>query len=99
MPEEEELYILYIYILVAELALIYTCYCKLSCRSSCEDHHDYCENSFWDLHTIVAIQNDTAVAFRLALPFPVCTHTACDCELPGYGNINPADPVASSLLV
>lgn len=35
--------------------------------------HDHCANSSWDLHTIVAIHNDTAaVAVRSTLPPPVC---------------------------
>lgn len=57
-----------------------------------------CENIFWDLHTIVIIHNDTACGFHLTLPFP-CSSDTLACELPGYGNINPADPDASSLLV
>lgn len=45
----------------AELALI-TPVIVTPWRSSCEDNHDYCENSFWDLQSIVAVHNDTAVA-------------------------------------
>lgn len=54
--------------------------------------HDHCADSSWDLHTIVAIHNDTAaVAIRSTLPPPcvcVCARACTLRLLPGYGNIS-----------
>lgn len=62
-------------------ALINVCYCNLIYQSPCQGHRDYCENCFWDLHTIVAIHNDTAVAFT----WPSHESDTNAWELPGYG--------------
>lgn len=65
---------------------------------------DYCENSFQDLQTIVAIRNDTAVGeVWPSHPGVGMTYTACAqrarpaCELPGYGSGGPAYPGTASL--
>lgn len=67
----------------AELALIHTCYSNCHGCSPCEPLPRPLCNSSWDLHTIVAVHNDTAaVAIRSTLPPPcvcVCVpaHPAC----------------------
>lgn len=53
---------------------------------------------FQDLHTIVVIHNDTAVAdVWPSHPRLGAKSTACVCELPGYGSGRPANPGATSL--
>lgn len=66
--------------------------------SSCAHHRDYCENSFWDLHTIVAIHNDTAVAFTDPPTTRSTRHIGFARALPGYGSFKRAEPSASPVL-
>lgn len=50
------------------------------------------------IHTIVAIHNDTAEAeVWPSHPGSGAAHTACVCELPGYGSGGPAHPGATPL--